>query len=217
MVLDKRRGWADWIVSPLAHMLRHVDPNTITWVSFPFSIAAGVLYYLSGAQEPVLAAWLLFAALVAVGLSSLLDLLDGKVATTYGKTSTKGDYLDHVIDRFSDVLLFGGIALSGWVDIRLGFVAVVAMLLTSYLGTQAQAVGGRRNYGGILGRADRLAVLSLATALDTVRLLVGWEVPPVLLVSSALELMMWYVAAAGIITVVQRFYQGLRSLDDPKP
>lgn len=215
MVLDRHRGWVDWIVVPVARAFRNVDPNAITWVSFPFSIAAGVLFFFSGAR-PEAAAWLLFAALAAVGMSSLLDLVDGKVATTYGKASAKGDYLDHVIDRFSDVFLFGGIALSAWVDVRLGLVAVAAMLLTSYLGTQAQAVGVKRNYGGMLGRADRLAVLSIATALDVIRLFVGWEVPERFVVSSALELMMGYVAFAGVITVIQRFWQGLRSFDDPR-
>lgn len=214
MVLDKRRGWADFVVGPMARSLRNVDPNTITWVSFPFSVAAGVLYYFSGpALLMTTAAWLLMGALLCLGMSSLLDLVDGKVATTYNKTSRKGDYLDHVIDRFSDVFLFGGVALSAWVDLRLGLVAVVAMLLVSYLGTQAQAVGGRRNYGGMLGRADRLAVLAVATLVDAVRLFVGWGVPDSLLVGSALELMMWYMAVAGVVTVVQRFYQGLKSLD----
>ncbi len=214
MVLDRHRGWVDWIVAPVAHAFRHWDPNTITWFSFPFSIAAGVLYYLSGFQGQA-AAWLLFGALAAVGMSSLLDLVDGKVAMTYSKASAKGDYLDHVMDRFSDVVLFGAIALSPWVDLRLGLVAVVAMLLTSYLGTQAQAVGAKRNYGGMLGRADRLAVLSIATALDVIRLFVGWEVPETFVVSSALELMMMYVAVAGVITVIQRFWQGLKSFDSP--
>lgn len=211
MVLDTRRGWADWIVNPMARALREVDPNTITWFSFPFSLAAGILFYLSGPGQ-ARSAWLLFGALAAVGLNSLLDLVDGKVATMFDKTSAKGDYLDHVMDRFSDVFFFGGVALSGWVDLRLGFLAVVAILLVSYLGTQAQAVGSKRNYGGILGRADRLAVLSIATAIDIIRLLAGWEIPEAWLFSSALQLMMVYVAVAAVVTVVQRFVQGLRSL-----
>ncbi len=36
---------------------------------------------------------------------------------------------------------------------------LLGVLLTSYLGTQAQAVGIGRLYGGLLGRADRLVIL----------------------------------------------------------
>ncbi|MDD5447531.1 MAG: CDP-alcohol phosphatidyltransferase family protein, partial [Methanocellales archaeon] len=41
--------------------------------------------------------------------------------------------------------------------------AITGVLLTSYLGTQAQAVNIGRYYGGILGRADRLVVIFIAT------------------------------------------------------
>ncbi len=34
--------------------------------------------------------------------------------------------------------------------------------MSSYLGTQAQAVGVGRYYGGVLGRADRLVLIMLA-------------------------------------------------------
>jgi CDP-diacylglycerol--glycerol-3-phosphate 3-phosphatidyltransferase/archaetidylinositol phosphate synthase len=45
----------------------------------------------------------------------------------------------------------------------IGVAAVVGTLLTSYLGVQAQAVGVGRYYGGILGRADRLVIIMLAS------------------------------------------------------
>ena len=48
----------------------------------------------------------------------------------------------------------------------LGLLAIVGVLLTSYMGTQAQAVGAGRDYRGILGRADRLVILVAATLLQ---------------------------------------------------
>jgi hypothetical protein len=100
MVLDKRRGWADWIVGPLAHRLRHVDPNTITWTALPVAVASGVLYYLSQPDTTAYAPILLFAALVLVGVTAYLDLLDGRVASMFGKQSRKGDYLDQLFGYF---------------------------------------------------------------------------------------------------------------------
>ena len=40
---------------------------------------------------------------------------------------------------------------------QIGVFALTGVLMSSYLGTQAQAVGVGRYYGGILGRADRRA------------------------------------------------------------
>ena len=212
MVLDKHRGIVDWIVVPLSRVFRNVNPNSLTWISFPFAIAAGVLYYLSDPASDN--AWLLvFLALTMVGFTSLFDLLDGKVAKMYDKATKKGDYLDHVIDRFSDVVIFAGVAFSAWTDLRVGFFAMTGVLLTSYMGTQAQAMGMKRNYGGILGRADRLALLSIASAFDIIRLLLGYGFPSGWVVGSALDATMWWYAIAGNFTAVQRFYQGLRWFD----
>lgn len=40
--------------------------------------------------------------------------------------------------------------------------AVIGVLLASYLGTVSKAAGGPRQYGGVMGKADRMLLLSLA-------------------------------------------------------
>ena len=67
--------------------------------------------------------------------------------------------MDHTLDRVADVIILGGIALSSMVDITIGFGAIIGVLMLSYMGTQAQAVGAGREYAGLLGRADRLVIL----------------------------------------------------------
>lgn len=211
MVLDKHRGIVDWLVVPLSRGMRNVNPNALTWISLPVAMAAGYVYWQSGPNPD--ARWMLPLALALVGLTSLLDLLDGKIARMYDKMTKKGDYLDHVIDRFADVIIYGAVAFSAWTDLRVGFFAITGVLLTSYMGTQAQAVGIGRNYGGILGRADRLALLSTATAIDWILIMGGWKIPDALYVASALDAMMWWFAIVGNLTAVQRFAQGLRWFD----
>ena len=73
--------------------------------------------------------------------------------------SRRGDLVDHTLDRVADIIIVGGIALGSLVDITLGFAAIIGILMLSYMGTQAQAVGAGREYAGLLGRADRLVVL----------------------------------------------------------
>ena len=60
----------------------------------------------------------------------------------------------------------GGIALGPLVDMTIGFSAIVGILMLSYMGTQAQAVGAGREYAGLLGRADRLVVLAIVPVIQ---------------------------------------------------
>src|SRR2546421_433634 len=66
----------------------------------------------------------------------------------------------------------GGVAFNAMYSrLSVGTLALLGVLLTSYMGTQAQAVGQGRAYGGILGRADRLVLLFLGG-------LIQWLVAP---------------------------------------
>jgi phosphatidylglycerophosphate synthase len=62
--------------------------------------------------------------------------------------------------------MLGGLAIGPYCPVWLGLLAVIGVLLTSYMGTQAQAVGAGRDYRGVLGRADRLLILMIAAALQ---------------------------------------------------
>src|SRR2546427_10743434 len=88
-----------------------------------------------------------------------------------GKASVRGDSLDHVLDRYADVFMLGGIAVHAtYCRLAVSTLALLGVLLTSYMGTQAQAVGQGRAYGGVLGRADRLVLLFFG---GLIQLLVG--------------------------------------------
>ncbi len=209
MVLDRHRAVLDWWLVPLAKACRNINPNTITWISFLFAVAGGVAFWQSGPER----LWLLWLASLATILNGVLDVLDGKVASITGKTSPKGDYLDHALDRFSDVALIGGIAFSDWARVEWGLLAVAGTILTSYLGTQAQAIGLGRNYGGILGRADRMVLIM---AVPAVAAILNWQgiafaFPPYTI--SLLEAMLQYFAVAGLISATQRFAAGLKGFD----
>lgn len=162
MVLDSLRPAADRLLVPVANRLGHVNPNTISWLALLAAGVAGVAFYVGGA-------WPLFSALVLVLLSSYLDALDGKVAKLFGKASARGDFVDHVFDRYADVFLLAGVAFNAaYGPLWVGTLAIIGVLLTSYMGTQAQAVGQGRRYAGLLGRADRLVLLVIGGAVQLV-------------------------------------------------
>lgn len=170
-------------------------------MAFALAILAGITIFLSPEMWEIL----LPLSTLLVILSGLFDALDGKIARITGKTSKRGDLLDHVLDRYADVIMVGAVAFSAWCNPYLGILAIIGMLMTSYMGTQCQAIGAGRLYSGLLGRADRVVLLSIAPLLQMVFMLFsdGWiNIGPITL--SAFELIMLWFAIVGNITAVQR-------------
>jgi archaetidylinositol phosphate synthase len=207
LVLEGYRGEADKVLSPLAKRLVNVNPNHLSLISLFLAIGAAFFYVLDWTHA------LLFAA-VLVLLSGAFDALDGKVARISSKASKRGDFVDHVIDRYSDAIILGAIAMSTLSPVSFGLFAVIGVLLASYMGTQAQALGLSREYRGILGRADRLIVLvvvSLIQYLFAVSSFNWFNVDDVF-GYSLVAWMMIYFGLAGNITALQRARMIWRSL-----
>lgn len=200
MVLDGHRDKADFALTPVAKKLINVNPNMISWAGLLLALLSGVLLYLSYDHHI-----LLLVGAVIVLVSGYFDALDGKVAKLAGKASKRGDFLDHVFDRYADVLMIGGVALSAWCNPILGALALVGVLLTSYMGTQAQAVGAPRLYAGLLGRADRVVLSTLFPIVQYVAIILGYGSFTILGIELTwLEIMIIYFAVVGNLTAIQR-------------
>ena len=203
MVLDGQRKRIDPILSVIAKRFSKVNPDALTWIALLFAFFAGMLFYFSSPEQE-LSNYYLFFAVFFVFMNGLLDAIDGKVAKLADKTSRRGDFLDHALDRYGDVLILGGLVLSPWCRYpSIGLLAIVGVLLTSYMGTQSQAIGYKRNYSGLLGRADRLALLMIAPTIQHILLYCAIQLPWNF---NLLEWVLIYFAVMGNITAVQRFY-----------
>lgn len=199
MVLERYRGFADSFLVPVASRMLTVNPDVVSWVAFFAAIGAGIAFYVGGGA-------LLGLALLLILVNSFLDALDGKIAKMASRASARGDFLDHVLDRYSDVFLLGGIAFNArYAHLWVGTLALLGVLLTSYMGTQAQAVGQGRRYAGILGRADRLVLLFIGGLLQFLIAPGGgvlWGIGP--LAFGPLEWFLVLFAVLGHATAVQR-------------
>ncbi|PSP80085.1 CDP-alcohol phosphatidyltransferase family protein [Halobacteriales archaeon QS_1_68_20] len=202
MTLDQLRPTANRLLEPFVDLTERLglSPNGISVVALFVAVAAGGAFYFGG-EMPT--AYLAGAALVFV--NGWLDLLDGALARRLDEDSDAGDLLDHVVDRYADIVIVAGLA-AGIERYALGLAAVTGVLMTSYLGTQAQAVGLDRVYGGVLGRADRLvliAAVAIAAAFVDLSVqglsLVGW--------------LLVLFAVVGHLTTLQRFYSAWRALE----
>jgi len=165
LTLDDLRGRSGIIADPLAAAAQRagISPNQLTILSLVFAIAAFLFYVLSTSDASIL----FLAALMSL-LNAVADLTDGALARRTGTADPKGDFLDHVVDRYSDMLVLSGIMFAGYAPWPVGFLAAIGVLLTSYIGTQAQALHLGRYYGGMMGRADRMIIILMATLANAV-------------------------------------------------
>ena len=190
MTLDQYRSHAKVYFDPLvAVAIRcRLTPNFFTIAALVASAAAGILFFLR------MELW----GIVAVALNAFCDAMDGAVAREMKVQSKRGDFLDHAVDRYADIFIITGLFAGGMVPWQIGVFALTGVLMSSYLGTQAQAVGVGRYYGGILGRADRLVMIMVVG-------IVGLLVP---MSWYGLTWMGWMLVLFGVfghITAFQRF------------
>jgi len=122
-------------------------------------IAAGVaaiLFWKSGKVS-----WLLIVAPFFCYLRLWFNMLDGMVAVAATKASARGEILNDLPDRVSDVVIFAGVAHSGLINPILGYWAAIFSVLTAYVGLFGQAVGGHREFSGIMSKPWRMVALHL--------------------------------------------------------
>jgi len=199
MTLDQFRPHVQGIVQPVVNLIRKLGltPNGLSVASFFVSILAGIAFYAGGVVLGV----------VMVALNAVFDALDGALARDMGVASPRGDFLDHVIDRYADIFIITGIFAGGAASWPIGVFALTGVLMSSYLGTQAQAVGVGRYYGGILGRADRLVLIIMASILT---IAIPGEI-------YGLNYLGWILVIFGILghyTAIQRFAHVWQNIED---
>lgn len=163
VTLDQLRDVSNRLIGPFVDIAERVglSANAITLIAFALAVLAGVVLYVAGSSPQ----WYLVGG-VLVLVSGFLDVLDGAVARATQTATKAGDYLDHALDRYADVVILAGLAV-GVEQYELGLLAITGVLLTAYLGTQAQAVGLGRMYGGLLGRADILVLVGITSIVAT--------------------------------------------------
>jgi len=202
MVVDSMRAKVDPMLLPLAMKFSRFSPDFISYMAIIFAALTGIFYFLS-------TPYFLLGAFIALVLSSLFDALDGRVARLRKISSKRGDLLDHVFDRYADIFIILGITFSIYGNVALGLAAIVGVMLTSYMGTQSQALGLKRNYSGILGRGDRLVFMLVAIILQII--ITGSVYVSGLRLDVSTVLLIWF-AIGGNITAVMRFLDSYRSL-----
>ena len=134
----------------------NIHPDAISYASVVAAAIAAVCFWKSGPRP-----WLLLIAPLFCYLRLWFNMLDGMVALASGKASWRGEILNDLPDRISDVLIFAGAAHSGWMNPFVGYWAAIFALLTAYVGMFGQAVGVQREFSGVMSKPWRMVLLHL--------------------------------------------------------
>ena len=183
-----------------------VHPDVVSYGSIATSIGAGLCFWRSGTTP-----WLLLVAPILCYLRLYLNMLDGMVALASGRGSLRGEIVNELPDRVSDVLIFAGAAHSGWGSPLPAYWAAIMALMTAYVGVLGQAVGARREYGGVMSKPWRMVALH-AGAWTTLAL-VWWRDGDVALAGwTVLDWTCFAIVAGCLQTVVSRLRRILATL-----
>ncbi len=161
--------WMAWVVSPVERLAvrRRLPPELFNYVGLGFGAASGLAF----------AAGALPLGGLLVAFSGIADVVDGRVARARGVASHFGAFLDSTLDRFAETFAFLGIAWYFGPNRWLTLLVVAALggsFLVSYARARGQAVGVDCTTG-IMQRAERLVLLSLAALFDSlVTSRLGW-------------------------------------------
>jgi phosphatidylglycerophosphate synthase len=170
-------GVADWLAR------RGVHPDALTYAAVGCGLVGGL----------ALATERLWLVPVCAALRLALNALDGMVATRRGRARPWGKVLNELADRVADLAFLGPLLLVPGSNALVVSGALSVTLLVSYLGVLAEAAGASRQYGGLMGKADRMLWLSLACAATAAT---GSWLP--------LHVLPVALIGGGLVTLVQR-------------
>ena len=179
-----------------------VTPNALTFSSFVVACAAAVFFAVGNFGA---GGWLYL-------LTGILDILDGRIARATGMVTKGGAFFDSVMDRYAELVVFGGLAVyyrNSWA-LFVALIAAVGSVMVSYTRARGEALGVQVNIG-TMQRPERLFYLGVISGLaPIVETLFGHgTLPPFVPVVVALGLL----GASANVTAVRRILHTLARLD----
>jgi CDP-diacylglycerol--glycerol-3-phosphate 3-phosphatidyltransferase len=152
---DLMRTWFKGVLDPIGAFLNRLGlmPNTVTLIGVAGSFVAAIFL----ARGSFLVGGLLTLAMGPI------DALDGTMARLRGEPTDFGAFVDSVTDRYSELLIFGGLL---FYFVRQGdalsatavFAAAAGSVLVSYVKARAESLGFGAKLG-LLTRMERYIVI----------------------------------------------------------
>ena len=192
---SRSSGWAQYLAARLS--ASWVTPNQISILS----MGAALLWWSPG--------WPAFiACAVCVQLRLLCNLLDGMVAIEGGKSTATGALFNEIPDRLADPLFLAPLGYAAghpW----LGWLTALLAVLTAYIRVLGGTLGQPQDFGGLLPKQRRMAVLTLALLIQAIEDAL-WGSRVSLLVAAII------IAAGSLVTCISRTIAIAKRLERPQ-
>ncbi|MBZ5536210.1 MAG: CDP-alcohol phosphatidyltransferase family protein [Acidobacteriia bacterium] len=184
-----------WIIDRIVYVLSllRISPNMLTIVGLLINFYAAYLF----AEDRFVAAG------GVVIFAGLFDMLDGQVARLTNRVSAFGAFLDSVIDRYSDVVLFIGLLIYYARVRRFFYVVLVAIVMAgsvmvSYTRARAESLIPQCKVG-FLERPERIVLIIIGALFNR------------------MAAVLWVIAVLSNVTVFHRcLYTWKETLNSPK-
>jgi CDP-diacylglycerol--glycerol-3-phosphate 3-phosphatidyltransferase len=172
------------VLDPIGAFLNRIGlmPNTMTILGLVGN-TVGAIFLAQGKMT--------IGGLIILSMGPV-DALDGTMARLRGEPSEFGAFVDSVTDRYSELVIFGGLLIyyfqqGDWTAALVTYVAAGGSVLVSYVRARASSLGYDTKVG-ILTRMERYLVLAPTLVLNIP--LVG----------------LWIIAILANITALQRIW-----------
>lgn len=185
MINERMQEWGRVQARRIAAWIRWtgLTPNALTIIGLLLNCVVAVII---GRGFLLLGGILVLAA-------GLFDLLDGAMAKITDRVTPFGSFLDSTLDRYSEVILYGGLLvyILSTPDAKVGAIlihfTICGSILVSYARARAEALGYKLQVG-LLARPERIIILAAG-------LILGHPIWA-----------LWLLAIFTNITAVQRIY-----------
>lgn len=132
-----------------------INPNCLTFMGFILNVIASFF---------IVYAYFLTACVFII-IGGIFDFIDGKVAKSTHKITKSGAILDSVLDRYSDIVIYLGIAIY-YIrnDFNITAAATIIALIGSFLTSYVKAIGASHGFQfriGALRRQERITLISI--------------------------------------------------------
>lgn len=153
---DLLRKRFKYLLDPIAAFLNNIGlmPNVVTILGLAGNVVGA--YFLAIGNLTV--------GGIIILVMGPIDALDGTMARLRGEPTKFGAFVDSVTDRYSELVIFGGLMIyyalraDTW-GVVLTFIATAGSVLVSYIRARAQSVGYETKIG-LMTRVERFLILA---------------------------------------------------------
>lgn len=183
---DGIKRWYLNLIDPIIQFFVRLElnPNFFTTIGFILTVGAAVLFATG---------WLRIAGAIVL-LAGTFDIIDGKVARSTDRVTKFGALYDSTLDRYSEVIMFFGLAFyfvkEEWFITSVAVsIALGGAIMVSYVRARAEALGFQCKVG-IMQRPERVVYIGFGALIHIYTLIFA----------------IYLIAVLANVTAIQRLY-----------